>query len=139
MSGKTEFDWQDPLRLDEELTGDERMIRDTAHAFAQQELAPGIIAANRAGHFDRNILRQMGELGLLGVTLPSEYGGAEASYVILRPDRPRDRAGRQRLPLGHERAVLARHASDLSPTARKTSARSICRAWPAANWSAASA
>jgi glutaryl-CoA dehydrogenase len=81
MSGKTEFDWQDPLRLDEELSGDERMIRDTAHAFAQQELAPGIVEANRAGLFDRNILRQMGELGLLGVTLPSEYGGSEASYV----------------------------------------------------------
>jgi glutaryl-CoA dehydrogenase len=81
MSGKTEFDWQDPLRLDEELSGDERMIRDTAHAFAQQELAPGIVEANRAGRFDRNILRQMGELGLLGVTLPSEYGGAEASYT----------------------------------------------------------
>jgi glutaryl-CoA dehydrogenase len=84
MSGKTEFDWQDPLRLDEELSDDERDDpRHGARLLPRQELAaPACVEANRARNlFDRNIMSQMGELGLLGVTLPSEYGGSEASYV----------------------------------------------------------
>ncbi|WP_414472224.1 acyl-CoA dehydrogenase [Microvirga sp. M2] len=73
--------WEDPLLLDDLLTDDERMIRDTARAYAQDKLLPRVIEAYREEHTDRAIFNEMGELGLLGVTLPEEYGCAGASYV----------------------------------------------------------
>ncbi|WP_200901912.1 acyl-CoA dehydrogenase [Microvirga vignae] len=73
--------WEDPLLLDELLTDDERMIRDTARAYAQGKLLPRVIEAYREERTDREIFNEMGELGLLGVTLPEEYGCAGASYV----------------------------------------------------------
>ncbi|MFL5133977.1 MAG: acyl-CoA dehydrogenase family protein, partial [Microvirga sp.] len=73
--------WEDPLLLDELLTDDERMIRDTARAYAQDKLLPRVIEAYREERTDRSIFNEMGELGLLGVTLPEEYGCAGASYV----------------------------------------------------------
>ncbi|HEU6442263.1 MAG TPA: acyl-CoA dehydrogenase [Microvirga sp.] len=73
--------WEDPLLLDELLTDDERMIRDTARAYAQEKLLPRVIEAYREERTDREIFNEMGELGLLGVTLPEEYGCAGASYV----------------------------------------------------------
>src|SRR3954469_17797504 len=73
--------WEDPLLLDELLTDDERMIRDTARAYAGDELVPRVIEAYREERTDRSIFNEMGELGLLGVTLPEEYGCAGASYV----------------------------------------------------------
>ena len=73
--------WDDPLLLDEQLSDEERAIRDTAHAYAQDRLAPRVIAAFRDETQDPSIFREMGELGLLGLTLPEEYGGAGASYV----------------------------------------------------------
>jgi glutaryl-CoA dehydrogenase len=75
------FQWDDPLLLDEQLTDDERMIRDTARAFARDKLLPRVIEAYREEKTDRSIFNEMGELGLLGVTLPEEYGCAGASYV----------------------------------------------------------
>src|SRR4051812_45792159 len=75
------FRWDDPLLLDDELTDDERMIRDTARAFAQEKLLPRVIEAYREEKTDRGIFDEMGALGLLGVTLPEEYGCAGASYV----------------------------------------------------------
>ena len=75
------FDWSDPLRLDGQLSEEERMIRDTAHQFAQERLLPGVIAAYREERTDPGLFAQMGEAGLLGVTIPEEYGGAGASYV----------------------------------------------------------
>ncbi|MDJ1159527.1 acyl-CoA dehydrogenase [Chelatococcus sp. SYSU_G07232] len=75
------FDWADPFRLDDQLTDDERMIRDTARAYAQEKLLPRVIEAYREEKTDRTIFNEMGELGLLGVTLPEEYGCAGASYV----------------------------------------------------------
>ena len=75
------FRWDDPFLLDEQLTDDERMIRDTARAYAQDQLLPRIIEAYREEKTDRSIFNEMGELGLLGVTLPEEYGCAGASYV----------------------------------------------------------
>jgi len=75
------FQWDDPFLLDEQLTDDERMIRDTARAYAQEKLLPRIIDAYREETTDRSIFNEMGELGLLGVTLPEEYGCAGASYV----------------------------------------------------------
>ncbi len=76
-----QFDWADPFLLDEQLTEDERMVRDTACAYAQERLAPRIIDAFANEVTDPAIFREMGELGLLGPTIPEEYGGVGASYV----------------------------------------------------------
>ncbi len=75
------FKWDDPFLLDDQLGEDERMIRDAAHAFAQAELAPRIEQAYLNETTDPGIFRLMGESGLLGITVPEEYGGAGASYV----------------------------------------------------------
>ena len=75
------FQWDDPFLLDEQLTEDERMIRDTARAYAQDKLLPRIVKAYLEEKTDREIFNEMGELGLIGITLPEEYGCANASYV----------------------------------------------------------
>ena len=81
MAGMARFSWDDPFLLDGQLTDDERMVRDTAQAYAQDRLAPRIVAAFRDEHTDPAIFAEMGELGLLGPTIPEEYGGVGASYV----------------------------------------------------------
>src|ERR1700748_2139579 len=75
------FQWDDPFMLDEQLTEDERMIRDTARAYAQDKLLPRVVKAYLEEKTDREIFNEMGELGLIGITLPEEYGCANASYV----------------------------------------------------------
>jgi glutaryl-CoA dehydrogenase len=75
------FKWDDPLDLEGQLTEEERMVRDTAHDYAQDKLFPRVLAANRAGSFDPEVVREMGALGLLGATIPAEYGGAGLNYV----------------------------------------------------------
>ncbi|WP_420342488.1 acyl-CoA dehydrogenase [Paenirhodobacter sp.] len=75
------FDWEDPFRLDQQLTDEERMLRDAAHAYAQEKLQPRVIRAFAEEATDPAIFREMGEMGLLGVTVPEEYGGIGASYV----------------------------------------------------------
>ena len=80
MADRAPFDWQDPLLLDELLTDDERMVRDTAHDFAQEHLLPGIIEANRHEKFDPQIMKEMGRLGLLGAYL-KDYGCPGVSQV----------------------------------------------------------
>jgi glutaryl-CoA dehydrogenase len=77
----TPFQWDDPFFLDEQLTEDERMIRDTARAYAQEKLLPRVVEAYAQEKTDRAIFDEMGELGLLGLTLPEKYGCAGASYV----------------------------------------------------------
>ncbi|MEO5938163.1 MAG: acyl-CoA dehydrogenase [Sphingomonas sp.] len=81
MAGMGHFDWADPFLLEDQLTEDERMVRDTARAYAQDKLAPRIIDAFQHETSDPAIFREMGELGLLGPTIPEEYGGVGASYV----------------------------------------------------------
>ena len=76
-----QFDWQDPLLLEQSLDDQERQIRDSAHDYCQRELLPRIVAAHRDERFDREILREMGALGLLGATLPEEFGCAGVNYV----------------------------------------------------------
>jgi len=73
--------WSDPLLLEDQLHEDERLIRDTARAYAQEKLLPRVIEAYATEKSDRSIFREMGELGLLGVTIPEKYGCAGASYV----------------------------------------------------------
>lgn len=75
------FNWKDPLHLDEQLTDDERMIRDTAAKYAQSKLAPRVLEAFRTEYTDPAIFREMGEIGLLGATIPEEYGGSGLNYV----------------------------------------------------------
>lgn len=79
-SKRPSFDWEDPFLLRDQLTDEERMVTDSARQFFQKELMPGILEANRHEHFDRNIMRQMGEMGLLGVTIDG-YGCAGLSSV----------------------------------------------------------
>ena len=75
------FQWADPLLLDAQLTGDERMIAKTARDFAQEKLSPRIVEAYLQEKTDRAIFSEMGALGLLGMTIPEAYGGAGAGYV----------------------------------------------------------
>ena len=77
----TSFTWDDPFLIDDQLTDDERMIRDTARAYAQEKLQPRIVKAFADEHTDPSIFWEMGELGLLGPTIPEAYGGVGASYV----------------------------------------------------------
>nr|WP_212611543.1 acyl-CoA dehydrogenase [Shimia haliotis] len=76
-----QFDWADPFRLDTQLTDDERMLRDAAAAFAQDRLQPRVIDAFRNEETDPDIFREMGEMGLLGATVPETHGGIGAGYV----------------------------------------------------------
>jgi glutaryl-CoA dehydrogenase len=75
------FDWADPFDLNHQLTDEERMVRDTAEAFAQDNLQPRVTEAYLNENFDREIMREMGALGLLGATIAPEYGGAGLGYV----------------------------------------------------------
>ncbi len=77
----TKFNWQDSMFLEGQLSGEEKLIRDTAHDYCQEHLAPRVLMANRNETFDRNIFAELGELGLLGSTLPTKYGGSEVNYV----------------------------------------------------------
>lgn len=77
----TDFNWQDPLDLENELTEEERMIRDSVREFAQDKLMPRVLLAWREEKVDKELLPEMGALGLLGPTIPEEYGGAGLGYV----------------------------------------------------------
>ena len=81
MAGMARFAWEDPFRLDDQLTEEEQMVRNAAHGFAQGTLQPRVIAAYREEAYAPELFPLMGEAGLLGVTLPEEFGGAAASYV----------------------------------------------------------
>ncbi len=78
---KPAFDWADPFLLDSQLAADERLVRDAARSFAQKALAPRILEAFRGERTDPAIFREMGDMGLLGATLPPQYGGAGLNYV----------------------------------------------------------
>ncbi len=77
----TAFNWADPFDLEGQLTDEERMVRDTAEGFAQEKLLPRVTEAYLEERFDREIMREMGSLGLLGATIPEEFGGAGLNYV----------------------------------------------------------
>ena len=75
------FDWADPFDLNAQLSDEERLVRDTAEGYAQEKLQPRVTSAYLDERFDREIMSEMGELGLLGATIPHEYGGAGLGYV----------------------------------------------------------
>lgn len=78
---KVRFVWEDPFLLNEQLTEDERMVHDAARQYCRDNLMPRVLEANRNENFDREIMKEMGELGFLGATLPEEYGCAGVNYV----------------------------------------------------------
>ncbi|MDR4262292.1 acyl-CoA dehydrogenase, partial [Bacillus pacificus] len=78
---KPQFNWQDPFLLEEMLSEEERMVMQAAREYAQGSLMPRILEANRHEHFDREIMSELGALGLLGSTLPEEYGCAGVNHV----------------------------------------------------------
>lgn len=78
---KATFNWADPFLLDSQLAADERLVRDAARQFAQKALQPRVRDAFRNEHTDPAIFREMGDMGLLGATLPPQYGGAGLNYV----------------------------------------------------------
>jgi glutaryl-CoA dehydrogenase len=80
-SDRTVFDWQDPMFFDQQLSDEERLIRDAAHEYCQGKLMPRIKEANRHEVFHREIMTELGELGLLGSTIPEAYGCAGVNYV----------------------------------------------------------
>ena len=131
------FDWQDPLLFDELLGEEERLVRDTARAYAQDKLMPRILEANRAEKFDRAILNEMGALGFLGATIHGlrlrrgelRFGGA---------DQPRDRACGFRATAPAFRCNPPSSCIRSSPMAPRRTARSICPSSRPARWSAAS-
>ena len=134
------FDWADPFRFEQQIDEEERMIRDAAAAFAADRLAPRVEAAYLEEHTDPAIFAEMGETGLLGVTVPEEYGGAGASYVaygLVAREVERIDSGYRSMMSG---PVLARDVSRSMPMARKNSAGSyLPETRIAANGSAASA
>jgi glutaryl-CoA dehydrogenase len=81
MAEHAQFHWEDPLLLDQQLTEEERMVRDAAAAYAQDKLAPRVLEAFRHEKTDAAIFREMGEVGLLGPTIPEQYGGPGLNYV----------------------------------------------------------
>ena len=81
MATKASFHWDDPLLLNEQLTDEERMVREAAAAYCGERLRPRVLEAFRKEQTDAGIFREMGELGLLGPTIPAEYGGAGLNYV----------------------------------------------------------
>jgi glutaryl-CoA dehydrogenase len=81
LKGYEPYDWADPFRLMDSLSDEERMVQQSAASYCQQELKPRVVEANRNETIDRNIMTEMGELGLLGPTLSPEYGCAGLSYT----------------------------------------------------------
>src|SRR5690554_2197720 len=81
MASSFSFNWADPFLMSEQLNTEERQIADAARAYCQQELQPRVLTAYREERFDREILTEMGELGLLGATVAEQYGGAGLSHV----------------------------------------------------------
>src|SRR4051812_44504262 len=132
------FQWDDPFLLDEQLTDDERMIRDTARSYAQEKLSPRILEAYREEKTDRSIFNEMGELGLLGVTLPEDYGCAGASYVayglVAREVERVDPGYRSMMSVQSSLVMYPIYAYG----ATRRSAKPTCQSSPRASGSAAS-
>ena len=132
------FDWADPFDLDHQLADEERLVRDTAEGYAQEKLQPRVTSAYLDERFDREILTEMGELGLLGATIPHDYGGAGLGYVsyglIARAV--------ERVDSGYRSAMSVQSSLVMYPIfayGSEEQRQNICPGWRPANGSAASA
>ena len=112
MADKARFNWEDPLLLDQQLSDEERMVRDSAAQFAADKLAPRVLEAFRHEQTDPAIFREMGDDRPARRDHPGSLRRQRPELRVLRPDRPRSRARRLRLPLDDERAVLAGDGAD---------------------------
>jgi len=123
MAAKPHFHWDDPLLLERQLGDDERMVADTARAYAQDKLMPRVTDAFRHERTDRAIFREMGALGLLGATLPEDYGGAGLNYVsyglIAREIERVDSGYRSMMSVQSSLVMLPIHAFGNEATRRK--------------------
>ena len=133
------FDWADPYDLEHQLTEEERLVRDTAENYAQEKLQPRVTSAYMDERFDREIMSEMGELGLLGATVPEEYGGAGLGYVsyglIARAVERVDSGYRSACSVQSSLVMYPIYAYGSEEQRRKY----LPEASPAASWSAASA
>ena len=132
------FQWADPLLLDQQISGDERAVRDAAHSYSQERLAPRVLEAFRNEKTDATIFREMGELGLLGPTIPEQYGGPGLNYVsyglIAREVERVDSGYRSMMSVQSSLVMVPIFAFGNEATGRST-----CPSWPPASSSAASA
>lgn len=138
MADAARFNWEDPLLLDQQLTEDERMVRDAARAYAQDKLQPRVMQAFREEKTDPAIFREMGELGLLGPTIPEQYGGPGLNYVcygLIAREVERVDSGYRSMMSVQSSLVMVPINTFGSDAQRK----SICRSSRAASGSAASA
>jgi glutaryl-CoA dehydrogenase len=120
---KATFQWDDALLLDQQLTDDERAVRDAARAYCQDKLAPRVLEAFRHEKTDPSIFREMGELGLLGVTIPTEYGGSGLNYVsyglVAREVERVDSGYRSMMSVQHSLVMVPIHEFGTEATKRK--------------------
>ena len=139
MQAKAQFHWDDPLLLDQQLTDDERMVRDAARAYCQDKLQPRVLEAFRHEKTDPAIFREMGELGLLGPTIPEQYGGPGLNYVsyglIAREVERVDSGYRSMMSVQSSLVMVPIYEFGTEEQKR----RNTCPSWPPANGSAASA
>ena len=136
--GEARFDWSDPFEFEHQLSEDERMVRDTARDYAQGKLLPRVTSAYLEERFDREIMNEMGALGLLGSTLPEVYGGAALGYVSY------GLAAREveRVDSGYRSAMSVQSSLVMYPIyayGDEASERNTCRSSRPGNGSAASA
>jgi glutaryl-CoA dehydrogenase len=132
------FNWDDPFLLDQQLTDEERMIRDTARAYCQDRLAPRVLDMFRHEHTDVSIFRELGELDMLGIVIPEQYGGAGLGYVsyglVAREVERVDSGFRSMMSV--QGSLVMVPINEFGTEAQK---RSSCRSSPPASGSAASA
>ncbi len=137
MAEMGRFDWQDPFALETQLTDEERMVHAAARDYAQGELLPRVTRAFLDERFDREIMTEMGQLGLLGATIPTEYGGAGLGYVayglVAREVERVDSGYRSAMSVQSSLVMYPIHAYG-----SEEQRQSICPSWRAANGSAVS-
>src|SRR6516164_296238 len=130
--GRTVFDWADPLLLDEALSEEERMVRDSAHAYCQEKLLPRVLEANRHERFDREIMTEMGALGFLGSTIEG-YGCAGINYVcyglIAREVERVDSGYRSAMSVQSSLVMYPIHAFGTEAQRRKYLPKLACGEW----------
>jgi glutaryl-CoA dehydrogenase len=137
-TSRASFHWDDPLLLERQLADDERQVRDAAFAYCQERLAPRVLDAFRHETTDPAIFREMGELGLLGATIPEQYGGAGLNYVcygLVAREVERVDSGYRSMMSVQSSLVMV----PINEFGSERRSRSTCRSWRAANGSAASA
>ena len=132
------FKWDDPFELESQLSEEEKLVRDSAREFCVRALMPGIVAANRAEIFDTGLMKQFGDLGMLGATLPEAHGGAGLNHVAY------GLAAREveRVDSGYRSAMSVQSSLVMHPIyayGSDAQKKTTCRGWRGGRLSAVSA